>query len=251
MFIRISNAPIQCICCAQLTEPGPRTGSRNFFHIVPRWMVGNSLLWRVKKQAVTFATVLTDRWTWHQLVQKKHDLLSVKFKDIQLVSVLWEWAKDHQYKRVKRNYNTKWWMNENWNFKVDLFTHLTQEHVILTFGGKSGFVQGIRAQEQLYINQYWKMLKSPDQPKQPVSVTNHHHLNMLGEKRTSIKSKSCYTFTVGIIVSQWAEAVLANAAVPCLQVHTVGVLHAAVALRAEVMTCRRHTDEGWDPEVST
>lgn len=37
-------------------------------------------------------------------------------------------------------------------------------------------------------------------------------------------------FTVGIIVSQWAEAILTNTAVSCLQVHTVGVLHAAVAL---------------------
>ena len=38
------------------------------------------------------------------------------------------------------------------------------------------------------------------------------------------------TFTVGIIVSQWAEAILTNTAVSCLQVHAVGVLHAAVAL---------------------
>lgn len=37
-------------------------------------------------------------------------------------------------------------------------------------------------------------------------------------------------FTVGIIISQWAEAILTNTAVSCLQVHTVRVLHAAVAL---------------------
>lgn len=47
------------------------------------------------------------------------------------------------------------------------------------------------------------------------------------------------TFAVGVVVPQRAEAVLARAAAPRLQVDTVGVLHAAVALGAEVMTCRR------------
>ncbi len=56
-------------------------------------------------------------------------------------------------------------------------------------------------------------------------------------------SQPCLTFTVGIIISQWAEAILTDAAVSCLQVHTVGVLHAAVALWAEVMTCRRHREK--------
>lgn len=51
------------------------------------------------------------------------------------------------------------------------------------------------------------------------------------------------TFTVGVIISQWAEAIFTNAAVSCLQIHAVGVLHAAMALRAEVMTCRRHREE--------
>lgn len=50
------------------------------------------------------------------------------------------------------------------------------------------------------------------------------------------------TFTVGVIVPQRAEAVLARAAASRLQVDTVGVLHAAVALGAEVMTCRRRAD---------
>lgn len=46
------------------------------------------------------------------------------------------------------------------------------------------------------------------------------------------------TLAVGVVVPQRAEAVLAGAALPGLQVHTVRVLHAAVALRAEVMACR-------------
>ena len=67
--------------------------------------------------------------------------------------------------------------------------------------------------------------------------------NKLLLKVTVCYSEPCRTFTVGIIVSQWAEAILTNTAVSCLQVHTVGVLHAAVALWAEVMTCGRHREE--------
>lgn len=37
-------------------------------------------------------------------------------------------------------------------------------------------------------------------------------------------------FTIGVIISQWTETILTNTAVSCLQVHTVRVLHAAVAL---------------------
>lgn len=58
----------------------------------------------------------------------------------------------------------------------------------------------------------------------------------------------CCTFTVGVIVSQGVEAILTNTAVSCLQVHAVGVLHAAVAFRAEVMTCRRHREEKVDSQ---
>lgn len=66
----------------------------------------------------------------------------------------------------------------------------------------------------------------------------------VGQTNFGLKSGCCYseprrTFTVGVIIAQWAEAVLTDAAVSCLQVHAVGVLHAAVALWAEVMTCSR------------
>lgn len=61
------------------------------------------------------------------------------------------------------------------------------------------------------------------------------HIHSWKAKKRQLKVKVCYsepcrTFTVGIIVSQWAEAILTNTAVACLQVHTVGVLDAAVAL---------------------
>lgn len=56
------------------------------------------------------------------------------------------------------------------------------------------------------------------------------------------------TFTVRVIVSQRAEAVLTHAAVSRLQVDAVGVLHTAVALGAEVVTCRRPQErKGWGP----
>lgn len=57
------------------------------------------------------------------------------------------------------------------------------------------------------------------------------------------ESERRLTFAVGVIVPQRAEAIPAHAAASRLQVHAVGVLHAAVALRAEVMTCRRRRDE--------
>lgn len=62
------------------------------------------------------------------------------------------------------------------------------------------------------------------------------------------RSDSRHTFTIGVVVPQRAEAILAHAAVPGLQVHAVGVLRAAVAFRAEVMTCRRHAGKGRHPE---
>lgn len=62
------------------------------------------------------------------------------------------------------------------------------------------------------------------------------------ERETKV-SEACLTFAVGVVVPQRAEAILAHAAASRLQVDAVGVLHAAVALRAEVMTCRRRGDE--------
>ena len=44
------------------------------------------------------------------------------------------------------------------------------------------------------------------------------------------------TFTVCVVISERAEAVLAAAAGPSLQVDTVRVLHTAVTLRTEVVT---------------
>lgn len=57
------------------------------------------------------------------------------------------------------------------------------------------------------------------------------------------ESERRLTFAVGVIVPQRAETIPAHAAASRLQVHAVGVLHAAVALRAEVMTCGRRRDE--------
>ena len=79
-------------------------------------------------------------------------------------------------------------------------------------------------------------------------IYKNNHIHSSRAHKLHLKVRVCYsepcpTFTVGIIVSQWAEAILTNTAVSCFQVHTVGVLHAAVALRAEVMTCRRHGAE--------
>lgn len=48
--------------------------------------------------------------------------------------------------------------------------------------------------------------------------------------RETKESQARLTFAVGVIVSQRAEAILAHAAASRLQVDTVGVLHAAVAL---------------------
>lgn len=90
----------------------------------------------------------------------------------------------------------------------------------------------------------WPLWCSPD-----TATKQNGHISTLGG-RTNFGWKSgfchsepCLTFTVGIIVSKWAEAVLTNTAVSRLEVHTVRVLHAAVALWAEVMTCRRHVEE--------
>lgn len=77
---------------------------------------------------------------------------------------------------------------------------------------------------------------------------NQPHVCTLRVKKPQLKvwvcySEPCLTFTVGIIISKWAEAILTHTAVSCLQVHTVWVLHAAVTLWAEVMTCRRRREE--------
>lgn len=73
--------------------------------------------------------------------------------------------------------------------------------------------------------------------------SSSRHQRSQQQRRETRESERRLTFAVGVIVSQRAEAIPAHAAASCLQVHAVGVLHAAVALRAEVMTCRRRRDE--------
>lgn len=82
---------------------------------------------------------------------------------------------------------------------------------------------------------------------------NQSHVLSRRENKLQLQVKVRYsephrTFTVGVIVSQWAEAILTNAAVSCLQVHAVRVLHAAMALWAEVVTCRRDAEEKVDTQ---
>lgn len=60
--------------------------------------------------------------------------------------------------------------------------------------------------------------------------TNPPPLIQTATARETKEAEARLTFAVGVIVPQRAEAILARAAASRLQVDTVGVLHAAVAL---------------------